>query len=209
MMKSLIIDTSSAYCLLAVIEDGKVLAHTLFLHDNRLSNTLLTEIAALLKDNGLTLQQIEQIAFGVGPGSYTGTRVGAIVARTLAYGLNLPIRGFCSLAAFLPPAIGTFAAVLPAKSGLFFLLAGEKREYTLQTARAELISADELGKILPTVNFATARSREDLPHIDIINFSPFHPDPQNIAHALQSPPVFSFEKEGSLIYLNPVKSGSI
>src|SRR5689334_7224664 len=124
MMKSLIIDTSSEYCLLAVIKEGRTLAHTLFLHDNRLSNTLLTEIATLLKNGSLTLQEIEEIAFGVGPGSYTGTRVGAIVARSLSYGLKLPIRGFCSLAAFLPPARGTFAAVLPAKSGLFFLLAG-------------------------------------------------------------------------------------
>lgn len=201
-MKTLIIDTSSAYCLLAILEDGKLYAQTLFLHENRLSHSLLTQIRALLKDAQLSLQEIEQIAVGVGPGSYTGTRVGVIVARSLSYALKLPLRGFCSLIAFLPPATGTFAALLPAKSGLLFLLAGEKRSYTLRCDRAELISPDALPEVLRTADVVTAHSREDVPHAGAINFLPFQPDIHNLLHA------FPFEKKADLIYLNPVDSGS-
>jgi tRNA threonylcarbamoyl adenosine modification protein YeaZ len=192
-MKTLIIDTSSAYCLLALIEDDRLLSHTLYLHENRLSHSLLPEISTLASP----LKSIDRIAVGVGPGSYTGTRVGVTVAKTLAYALNIPLRGFCSLAAFIPNAFGTFASVLAAKSGLFYILTGEKHPHSLTLAHAELIDAAALHALLPTVDFVTSGNP-----LEVKNFLPSHPDPHNILHLLQSPPAFPFETDPHLIYLH-------
>lgn len=202
-MKYLIIDTSSEYCILALADGDKTLSHTLFLHENRLSHSLLPEISALLLKTGLSLKEIDCIAVGIGPGSYTGTRIGAAVARSLSFGLNIPIRGFCSLLAFLPPVRGHFASLLAAKSGLFFLLTGEKLQKRLKIQQAHLVTDAELQKTLPLADFVTARRREEFCHaLQIKEFFPFHPDPQNIAYALQEPPQFSFETQSQLLYLH-------
>lgn|GEM_PF-2017019 len=203
MMKTLILDTSSEYCILVLAEGDTMLSHTLFLHENRLSQSLLSEVATLLLKTGLSLKEIDCIAVGIGPGSYTGTRIGVAVARSLSFGLNIPIRGFCSLLAFLPPAQGHFASLLAAKSGLFFLLAGEKREKRLTIQQANLVTDAELQKTLLLADFVTARRRDEFCHTHKIKeFFPFQPDPQNIVHALQEPPQFPFETQSQLLYLH-------
>lgn len=202
-MKTLIIDTSSEYCILALAEGDCILEHALFLHENQLSQTLLPQIDELLQRAALPLKMIKRIAVGVGPGSYTGTRIGVAVARSLSYGLQIPLRGFCSLISFLPPLEGHFASVLAAKSGLFFLLKGQsiKKNITIETA--SLVSLDDLKNALQTADFITSRHREELPN-DCLNpdFHPFHPNPQAIAQALQMPSTFPFEAETQLIYLH-------
>lgn len=61
------------------------------------SETLLPLIRALLADAGLTFSQLEGIAFGVGPGAFTGLRVACGVAQGLAVAADLPLVPVCSL----------------------------------------------------------------------------------------------------------------
>src|SRR5262245_57677915 len=70
-----------------------------------------------LEATGLTLQQIELVAAGIGPGSYTGMRIGAVVAKTTAYAAELPLVGVCSLEAFVPNQEGLFASLIDARMG--------------------------------------------------------------------------------------------
>src|SRR5262249_48061502 len=118
----LIVDTSSEYSLVALATDTHTLFSPIELHENKLSCILLPTIEALLKEASLSIQDIDQIAVGIGPGSYTGTRVGVAVARTLSFALKIPLKNFCSLLAFLPSFYGTFACVMPSKTGDYFLL---------------------------------------------------------------------------------------
>lgn len=139
----LIIDTSTPWCLLAVEHNG-TLTESIFRHENRLSSHLLPSIRALLEQLNLTPQHLLEILLGTGPGSYTGTRVGASVAKTLAFALSIPLRPFYSPQAFLPVATARFGFLLPTKAGTYFTLTPETAQLlhpTQLVAWAEKIDA--------------------------------------------------------------------
>ena len=64
-------------------------------------------IERLLRDAGLVRQDLTAIAVGVGPGPFTGLRVGLVTARTLAHVLEIPVYGVCSLDVLAVEAVET------------------------------------------------------------------------------------------------------
>ena len=113
------------------------------------SSDLLPLIQDLLKHYSLTLNDIHFIAIGTGPGSFTGTRMGVITAKTLGFAKNIPLIPFCSLKRFLPKKEGPFLIIIDAKSQGFYLLEGEKEEQTLTFANSpELATEKELIPLL-------------------------------------------------------------
>ena len=88
------IETSGRTGSIAVARDGELLSErSLSASGRRHARTLIPEIGELLASLGLTLGQIDAIAVSLGPGSFTGLRVGAVCAKTLAYALNVPVIG--------------------------------------------------------------------------------------------------------------------
>ncbi|MEU5883660.1 tRNA (adenosine(37)-N6)-threonylcarbamoyltransferase complex dimerization subunit type 1 TsaB [Spirillospora sp. NPDC047279] len=66
--------------------------------DPRRHTELLTpSIAAVLAEAGATAQDLSAIAVGVGPGPYTGLRVGLVTARSMGEALRVPVHGVCTL----------------------------------------------------------------------------------------------------------------
>lgn len=63
------------------------------------SQLILPQIQALLSDAGVQLKNLQGIAFGAGPGSFTGVRIAAGVAQGLGLGASLPLAGICTLQA--------------------------------------------------------------------------------------------------------------
>jgi tRNA threonylcarbamoyladenosine biosynthesis protein TsaB len=89
-MKSLIIDTSGPSGFIASAEAGVIVELYLLPQGRELSKALFTHLAHLVN------QKFEFVAVGVGPGSFTGTRIGASCARALANAWNIPLAPFSS-----------------------------------------------------------------------------------------------------------------
>jgi len=96
-MKLLAFDTATEACTAALWLDGVVSERDE--HRSQHSEHLLPMIHGLLADAGLTVRQLDAIAFGRGPGSFTGLRIGAGVAQGLAFAAGLPVVPVSSLAA--------------------------------------------------------------------------------------------------------------
>ena len=97
-MKILALDTSTEYCSLALLLNGEMLAREA-LAGQRHSELILPMLHALLAEAGIQLKELDGIAFGAGPGSFTGLRIACGVVQGLAFGAELPVTGVSTLQA--------------------------------------------------------------------------------------------------------------
>lgn len=95
----LAIETSGDVCGVALLRGGLLLVEHTFRHEMHLSERLMQVVDFVLKQAGLTLPDIEGFAVGVGPGSFTGTRIGVMTAKTWAALFGKPVVGIDSLMA--------------------------------------------------------------------------------------------------------------
>jgi tRNA threonylcarbamoyladenosine biosynthesis protein TsaB len=97
-MRILAIETSGEHASIALICDADVTERTLEGHANH-SERLLPSVRELLADSAIGLRQLDGIAFGAGPGAFTGLRLACATAQGLAMGAGLGVVGVCSLEA--------------------------------------------------------------------------------------------------------------
>ncbi|MFQ5994386.1 MAG: tRNA (adenosine(37)-N6)-threonylcarbamoyltransferase complex dimerization subunit type 1 TsaB [Acidiferrobacterales bacterium] len=96
-MKLLALDTSTEACSVAVMALDTVQER--FELGQKHSSRILVMVEELLAETELTLTQLDALAFGRGPGSFTGLRIGTGVIQGLAFGADLPVVPISSLAA--------------------------------------------------------------------------------------------------------------
>src|ERR687884_2111392 len=100
-MLILAFDTSTEVATSALVADDEVIGE-------RVSRaaTLMEDVDALLRQGGVRPDDVEALVVGVGPGSFTGVRIGLAVARGLALALDVPVAGVSTLAALAAGAPG-------------------------------------------------------------------------------------------------------
>jgi tRNA threonylcarbamoyl adenosine modification protein YeaZ len=142
-MLSFIIDTSTDYNLIALANEEGILAERSLPPSSQPSRFLALSINTLLTEHSMTFQDLHWIGIGIGPGSFTGTRCGVMIAKSLGYGLNVPLLPFCSLALFIPQQEGPFNILSDAKSGMFYSLKGEKKGKHLRLNAPTLVQGKQ------------------------------------------------------------------
>ena len=116
-------DTSSAAVTVALATPaGEIVASSTTVDALRHGELLAPAIASALETAGAGPRDLTGIAVGVGPGPYTGLRVGLVTARTLAFVLDLPVYGVCSL-----DVVAVEAALGPSPIGRDFVVATDAR----------------------------------------------------------------------------------
>ncbi len=94
-MTRLLVDTSSDYIVIVVAQDNDILASQLIYAGKKMSELLLEQVDNILKSISLTIDDIDEFYAGIGPGSFTGVRIG--VALILSSGSNKKAYGISSL----------------------------------------------------------------------------------------------------------------
>lgn len=93
------LDTSTKFCTVGLCDDGDFLSEITVGGKNYSSEQMVGMISDILNRTGKSKKDIDLIAVGVGPGSFTGIRIAVTVAKTLAQVLNIPIVSVSSLQA--------------------------------------------------------------------------------------------------------------
>ena len=94
----LALDTSTEACSVALWHKGEK-THLDELAQRTHTKRILPMVDELLANSGINLKQVDVLAFGRGPGSFTGVRVGAGIAQGLAFGADLPVIAVSNLTA--------------------------------------------------------------------------------------------------------------
>jgi tRNA threonylcarbamoyladenosine biosynthesis protein TsaB len=113
-------DTATDVATSALVWDGEVLGE---LASRPVS--VLEDIDALLRRGGVRDSQLERIVVGIGPGSFTGLRMGLATARALAFSLELPMAGVSTLEALGAGAPGATPVIDARRREVFALVEGE------------------------------------------------------------------------------------
>lgn len=113
-------DTATDKATSALVWDGEVLGE---LTSRPVS--VLEDLDALLRRGGVRDSQVEGIAVGIGPGSFTGLRMGLITARTLAFAWGVPLAGVTTLDALAAGAPGAVPVIDARRHEVFALVEGK------------------------------------------------------------------------------------
>lgn len=104
-------------------EKSRIIAESFVNTKQTHSQTLLPMVEDMLKNSGVTLEQIDRIAVTSGPGSFTGIRIGVSAVKGLSYALNIPCVGVSTLHALAYNLVGfegIACAVMDARCNQFY-----------------------------------------------------------------------------------------
>jgi tRNA threonylcarbamoyladenosine biosynthesis protein TsaB len=156
-LKILGIDTSTMMGAVGIIEDELLVAELRTNVSVTHSERLMLHVDALLKSAGLTLPDIDGFAVTVGPGSFTGLRIGLAAAKAMAYAAGKPLAGVPTLdvlADNLPYCKYLVAPVLDARKHMVYAAVFRPTDTIRKTLMpATVITPDELADSIeePTV----------------------------------------------------------
>ncbi|MGN0495089.1 MAG: tRNA (adenosine(37)-N6)-threonylcarbamoyltransferase complex dimerization subunit type 1 TsaB [Lachnospiraceae bacterium] len=112
-MKILALDSSGMVASVAILEDNDLIAEYTMNYKKTHSQTLLPMLDEIVKMSETDLSTVDAIAVAMGPGSFTGLRIGSATAKGLALSLDKPVVGIPTLEGLAMNMYGTSALVCP------------------------------------------------------------------------------------------------
>lgn len=136
--KHLVLDTATDFLYVALFEGSRCLASVYRQGYNNHSETLMPEVYRLFTEVGWVPRDLDAVLVGIGPGSYTGVRIGVVIAKMLGFSLSIDVLSISSLALLASGAeSGPVTAWIDARRGMAF--AGV---YTFEQDRLVCLEAD-------------------------------------------------------------------
>lgn len=138
-MITLAIDTTGKTCSTAVARDGKLLSEEYRDVGLTHSASLMPLVEAAVSGAGIEIGEVERIAVSIGPGSFTGVRIGVCAAKALAHACNIPICAVSTLRAMASNVAHFDGVVLPmmdARRGEVYAAAFRNGERVLEDVAA-------------------------------------------------------------------------
>jgi tRNA threonylcarbamoyladenosine biosynthesis protein TsaB len=144
-MFNLTLDTSTNLIVLALSFKSTLVDSRQIPHQNKLSCSLIPSLEEMLQKNKISMKEISTLFVGIGPGSYTGTRIAVATMQALSIACNIPLGSFYSPLAFLPQNLpeGPFAFLIEAKSAKNFLLLGHIQSGAIRQDLSHLFVSKE------------------------------------------------------------------
>ncbi|MBC7339067.1 MAG: tRNA (adenosine(37)-N6)-threonylcarbamoyltransferase complex dimerization subunit type 1 TsaB [Firmicutes bacterium] len=107
------VETATRYTSVALVNGDHVLAEHTYSGPLRPSQVLMAMVDRVLRDAGVGRSDLQGVAVGCGPGSFTGLRLGLATAQALAYALGIPVVGVSTLETMSFPWLRTGCLVVP------------------------------------------------------------------------------------------------
>ncbi len=144
-MRVLALDSALTACSAALWQDGEILARRMEVMPRRQSEALMPMVTVVMEAAGLAFEDLDRLGVTVGPGSFTGLRIGLAAARGMAVALGLPLVGVTTLEAV---AWGVPREERAARS-LLVALDAERLDLYVQVFAADLGELGPISALLP------------------------------------------------------------
>ena len=161
-MKVLIIDTSSDAVCVAVGDSKESATDILMDEKARHGENLFETLADALKEQGISIKSIEAVGVGIGPGSFTGLRIGIIAAHSLAHALAVPVVYFSSLELLALSQVQPAEGAYPQEEVSVYRDARRKEIYTATFSFESLAIHEE---VVDGVKIASMLTRVESEHL--------------------------------------------
>ncbi|MFQ6113759.1 MAG: tRNA (adenosine(37)-N6)-threonylcarbamoyltransferase complex dimerization subunit type 1 TsaB [bacterium] len=146
------VETATHVCGVALADDDHLVAGYRLNQKNVHNEKLVAAIQCLVKDAKWVLEDLDAIAVSMGPGAFTGLRIGIAVSKGLAFTLGIPLVGVNTLDALAYQAHlwrGQVCSIIKAKEGeIYFALYNRSAETLERCSDYQVINIEELGYFL-------------------------------------------------------------
>lgn len=152
-MRTLFFDVSTNVMYVGLAKDDILVDYSIRIASRDHAKYLVDRVDQVLKRNKLTLDKIDELIIGYGPGSYTGIRIGVVVGKMLAYAKGVKLKVMSSLLFMTSGYEGKVAALIDARRGYVFSLIHEQGKPLLEDGYRKLadLQQDPLYKMAQTV----------------------------------------------------------
>lgn len=140
------IETATNWCAVALWTERGPLASRSFINAMELSRRLVPTIQSLIADEGLGPKDLTGIAVSLGPGSFTGLRIGVATAKTMAQALGIPIIGIETMDVIALP----YQTLVQAGTRLAVTLSARRGQYYVRWFEPPACAQDRTIEVLTT-----------------------------------------------------------
>ena len=167
-MNRLFIDTATKYLCIGIAKDEKVIYKFQQEAIKKQSELTIPFLQKALKENNLELKDIDEVTVTIGPGSFTGIRIGMCVAKVLASLNNIPLKAISSLNSYA--SLGKKIVILDAKAKRVYLGIYNDNKKVIDECVVEISTLKEMLKDYPDYDVVLDANLIDLDseEIDVI-----------------------------------------